>query len=1014
MIFPDKFFKEEVRDDYLISEIMKKTWASQLTIFDALKRLMDKYDLKYFAECGTLLGAVRHHGYIPWDDDFDIGMLRKDYMTLLEHADEIGEGLTIRSIYNCDTYMNVHAVVTQKADSLKWDDDRLNDYHGCPFICYVDIFPWDNVPDDPKRKRLHKELYYSVYRLMFDIRDIEDRYFDKREITYNELCDFYKSSREDIAPIKKFLDNMAFCKRMMKKHLGIQDIIATSEVLLHQLALLSERVATMHNDEITQKVEYAPKLAIAEENRPREKSWLEETIELPFEFTCISVPKEYVKVCRNQYGEDFMSPVRFTSAHDFPFFRDEVRVLLGADTGDSCSIGSGVEPDPDAIPTEWKAFLLREDRTLKKIVICGLSATDILNNGTCSIESITSFLRRKKYEKDTLIIAFVPYALREFMKKCCLELYLKYMKLIEEVEQLHNVIWDEEENPAIIRAVASISDEYVGDRCNLSLLCESYGIPVTILQYQHQSNGIQKRVSLANLSFTNEYFFDEVRNGFFVPEMMKRFWAAQMVVLSEIDKVCRNHNINWFADMGSLIGAVRHRGFVPWDDDLDISMLRDDWEEFFKYARKELPEGYIVLTNDDYEEYDLALGRIVNGKAIDTGTEHMDRFCGCPYVTGVDIFPIDKIYPDEKKEADRKKRVKDIYAVYNLLVERGEFDGEVRSRISEVERGSHISLHRDKRILKQMQRLLDNAMKEYRGDAKEAAFIVPWALQDRMNNPCNYYTDCMEMPFENTMVRVPEHFHEILAGNYGDYLEIRKGEDAHEYPAYFEQENLLRDHLGHNPYRYTLDRSVLEKRITEAEGINKKATKAINKDIVLLPCRVSWWESMRPLYENAVEVGNGDVYVIPIPYYECDYKGNVGTARYELAEFMIDERFTTFDEYNIIERHPAKIVIQVPYDGESSSFTVPEQLYSDKLLNYTDELIYIPCFDVDDPESLESKALKNLQILVEQPVVINADKIVLKTDALKTFYIETLVMLAGEDTRDYWNKKIILINDMTW
>lgn len=57
-----------------------------------------------------------------------------------------------------------------------------------------------------------------------------------------------------------------------------------------------------------------------------------------------------------------------------------------------------------------------------------------------------------------------------------------------------------------------------------------------------------------------KYFEDEVREGFFVSSMMKRYWAAQLKVLSEVDRVCRKHGIRWFGDCGTLLGAVRHGG----------------------------------------------------------------------------------------------------------------------------------------------------------------------------------------------------------------------------------------------------------------------------------------------------------------------------------------------------------------------------------------------------------------------------------------------------------------------
>ena len=71
------------------------------------------------------------------------------------------------------------------------------------------------------------------------------------------------------------------------------------------------------------------------------------------------------------------------------------------------------------------------------------------------------------------------------------------------------------------------------------------------------------------VEFSHEYFEDEVRDGFYVNGLMKKCWAAQIEVLSDIASVCAKYNIKWYADCGTLLGAVRHGGFIPWDDDLD-------------------------------------------------------------------------------------------------------------------------------------------------------------------------------------------------------------------------------------------------------------------------------------------------------------------------------------------------------------------------------------------------------------------------------------------------------------
>ena len=156
----------------------------------------------------------------------------------------------------------------------------------------------------------------------------------------------------------------------------------------------------------------------------------------------------------------------------------------------------------------------------------------------------------------------------------------------------------------------------------------------------------KKLSNLLNIEFSSSFFEDEVREGFFITSMMKRYWACQLKVLSQIAGICERHGLKWFADYRTLLGVVRHKGFIPWDDDLDICMLRDDWEKFFKLAKDELPAEYVVMTLDEQPEYKEITGRVVNSHAIDYSPQHLEEFYGCPYSVGVDIFPLDGIYDD--------------------------------------------------------------------------------------------------------------------------------------------------------------------------------------------------------------------------------------------------------------------------------------------------------------------------------------------------------------------------------
>ncbi|GAA0076901.1 phosphorylcholine transferase LicD [Clostridium sp. CTA-5] len=83
---------------------------------------------------------------------------------------------------------------------------------------------------------------------------------------------------------------------------------------------------------------------------------------------------------------------------------------------------------------------------------------------------------------------------------------------------------------------------------------------------------------------------------------------AQMLmvsILKDVDEICEKHNLKYFLDAGTLLGAVRHKGFIPWDDDMDIGMLREDYEKFLKIAKEELPEHLFLQTFDNDKNYDI-------------------------------------------------------------------------------------------------------------------------------------------------------------------------------------------------------------------------------------------------------------------------------------------------------------------------------------------------------------------------------------------------------------------------
>ena len=180
--------------------------------------------------------------------------------------------------------------------------------------------------------------------------------------------------------------------------------------------------------------------------------------------------------------------------------------------------------------------------------------------------------------------------------------------------------------------------------------------------------------------FNDVYFEDEVRDGFFVPSEIKRAWAAELEVLSEIDKICKKHHIQYFADWGTLLAAVRHEGFIPWDDDLDIVMKRVDYIKFMEIAQTELPEGFSAYNFRNHDDLWLFLGRVVGKQRICFEEDHLERFHQFPYIAGVDIFVLDYVSRDPEKEKNR-----DELALYTIALTDMIEDGKIQPDLLEQE-----------------------------------------------------------------------------------------------------------------------------------------------------------------------------------------------------------------------------------------------------------------------------------------------------------------------------------------
>lgn len=163
------------------------------------------------------------------------------------------------------------------------------------------------------------------------------------------------------------------------------------------------------------------------------------------------------------------------------------------------------------------------------------------------------------------------------------------------------------------------------------------------------------------LKLPDSFFLGEERDGYLVTPEMKKVWAVELDLLAEFMRVCQKYNIQWWADAGTILGAARHKGFIPWDDDIDVMMMRDEYERFKKVAADEFNNPYYLQQGEETFYCHLQLR---NSKT--TGIFRKDLLHKYEYNQGIfiDIFPIDNKIGDTvfferqcKEILDRKKKL---------------------------------------------------------------------------------------------------------------------------------------------------------------------------------------------------------------------------------------------------------------------------------------------------------------------------------------------------------------------
>lgn len=269
---PEGFLKEEVRCDHTVTAQMKEIWAVELDLLAEFQRVCEKYNIHYFASGGTLLGAVRHQGFIPWDDDLDIEMFREDYIKLCEVGPkEFKKPYIFQNEYTESGSLRGASKLRNSQTTAMYRHEKKKCYRGYDKGIFIDIFPLDSILDDPieqKKKKKKADKWCNAYLSSIDI------YYH---------CKHNKHSK--IGKIKEFLRPLLYypCK--------------WSKTWFHKKY---DEACSIGNETPTEKVAI---YCIYNQRTIHHIKDYEESVMMDFEFMKIPVPVHYDHWLTNAFGD---------------------------------------------------------------------------------------------------------------------------------------------------------------------------------------------------------------------------------------------------------------------------------------------------------------------------------------------------------------------------------------------------------------------------------------------------------------------------------------------------------------------------------------------------------------------------------------------------------------------------------------------------------------------------------------------------------------------------------------